>query len=75
VLILNRDGQAVPAETEGEIGVVGPNVMLGYYKKPEATAECIIDVDGKRCFRTGDLGVLSADGILRITGRLKEQCV
>ena len=57
-----------PANTPGEILVKGPNVMLGYYKNPEATAETI-DADG--WYHTGDLGVMDADGNVFIKGRSK----
>lgn len=55
---------------EGEIIVHGPNVMQGYWNQPEATAEVMTEDGG---FRTGDLGKLSADGYLSITGRVKSQ--
>ena len=55
------------AEGNGEIAVHGPNVMLGYYGNPAATAEVLRD----GWFFTGDLGCFLPDGRLKITGRLK----
>ncbi|MBQ8447659.1 MAG: AMP-binding protein [Clostridia bacterium] len=53
---------------EGEIRVKGPNVMLGYYKEPQATMEAF---DSEGYFRTGDFGRIDEQGALYITGRLK----
>ena len=53
---------------EGEICVKGPNVMMGYYKNPEATAAAF---DEEGYFKTGDYGKLDEEGWIYITGRLK----
>jgi long-subunit acyl-CoA synthetase (AMP-forming) len=55
---------------EGEIQIKSPGIMMGYYKQPELDAQCFTE-DG--FFRTGDLGEMRADGLLKITGRAKEQ--
>ncbi len=57
-----------PANIAGEILVKGPNVMLGYYKNEEATAQTI-DADG--WYHTGDLGVMDSEGNVFIKGRSK----
>ncbi len=55
---------------EGEILIYGPNVMKGYYKRPEENA-AVFTQDGG--FRSGDMGYIDASGYLYVTGRIKEQ--
>lgn len=59
-----------PGET-GEIVVNGPQVFKGYWKRPDATTEAFIEIDGKSFFRTGDLGHYDEEGYFFITDRLK----
>ena len=63
-----RIDSADPQRIPGEVQVKGPNVCLGYYKNPDVTAKCFTP-DG--WFRTGDMGVMDADGYLFLRGRSK----
>lgn len=63
------DGVTVKFAEDGEILVKGPNVMLGYFNRPDATAE-VIDSEG--WFHTGDIGELKEGRFLKITDRKKE---
>ncbi|MFL5812552.1 MAG: AMP-binding protein, partial [Bdellovibrionia bacterium] len=54
---------------EGELWISGPSVFKEYYKRPEATTEAFVTVEGERFFRTGDTVELSEDGAFRILGR------
>lgn len=63
-----RNSQIRLAE-DGEIEAAGPNIMIGYYNKPDATKD-VFTADG--WFKTGDIGTIDADGFLKITDRKKE---
>lgn len=55
----------------GEILISGPQVMQGYWNRPQDTAEALIDLNGRRWLRTGDLGYVDEDGYFFIVDRLK----
>jgi fatty-acyl-CoA synthase len=64
-------GRALPPGQEGEVCIRGSTLMLGYYRKPDATAEKIRD----GWLHTGDMGIQDADGYLRITGRVSDMII
>lgn len=79
-VIVDENNRVLGPDEEGEILITGPNVMKGYYNLPELTAEVMIELDvpglgPSRCFRTGDIGKLDAEGYLFITGRKKEMMI
>ncbi|UTW11551.1 AMP-binding protein [Marinobacterium rhizophilum] len=69
VRIVDRQGNTLGQDEEGELMIRGDCVMAGYYKNPQATAEAL-EADG--WLHTGDLARQDADGFVFITGRLKE---
>ncbi|MGB4080273.1 MAG: AMP-binding protein [Bacteroidia bacterium] len=70
--IFDDDKKEVPMGERGEIGIKGPQVMAGYWNRPEATAECMHG----DFFLTGDIGIMDEDGFFKIVDRKKEMvCV
>lgn len=61
----------LPKGETGEIVVAGPQVMRGYWNRPEATAEAFVSLDGQRFLRTGDLARIDEDGYFHMVDRLK----
>ncbi len=68
VRIVDDEGNVQPFGSPGEIQVKGPQVMLGYYNKPEETANTLRD--GWLC--TGDIGIIEEDGYMRVVDRKKD---
>jgi long-chain acyl-CoA synthetase len=67
--IVSEDGVVQGVDERGEIQIKGPQVMKGYYNRPEATAETITK-DG--WLKTGDVGIMTEDGYFKIVDRLKD---
>jgi acyl-CoA synthetase (AMP-forming)/AMP-acid ligase II len=68
ITIRDEAGNVLPAGTAGEVCINGPNVIREYENNPEATAKSFFG----EWFRTGDQGILDAEGYLTLTGRIKE---
>jgi long-chain acyl-CoA synthetase len=67
------DLAATEDPTHGEIVIYGHNIMQGYHNLDEANAEVLVEKNGVRGFRSGDMGMIDDEGFLHITGRVKEQ--
>lgn len=68
IRIFNDEGEEMPIGEPGEIGIKGPQVMQGYWNKPEETEKCFRD----GYFLTGDIGLMREDGFFKIVDRKKE---
>lgn len=72
IRIFDEDKKEVPTGERGEIGIKGPQVMAGYWNRPDATKE-VMNGD---YFLTGDIGIMDKDGFFKIVDRKKEMvCV
>lgn len=67
--VIDDQGKSLPIGEPGELCVRGPQVMKGYWQRPQATAE-VLDEEG--WFKTGDIAVIQADGFLKIVDRKKD---
>ncbi|MCX7742828.1 MAG: AMP-binding protein, partial [Tepidimonas sp.] len=72
IAIKDDDGHDLPPGSVGEICIRGPNVMSGYYNKPEETAK-VFTADGY--MRTGDVGIMDERGYIRIVDRKKDMII
>ncbi|WP_416866151.1 MAG: AMP-binding protein [Imperialibacter sp.] len=68
IILLDDDGKEVPVGQPGEICAKGPQVMSGYWERPDETANVFVD----GWFKTGDIGIIDKDGFVKIVDRKKE---
>jgi long-chain acyl-CoA synthetase len=72
VLILDEEDQELPFGSPGEIAIKGPQVMTGYWNRPEETTQCMTP---QGYFKSGDIGTMSVDGFVHIVDRKKDMIV
>ena len=70
--VISDDGVELPLGERGELCIKGPQIMKGYWNKPEATAE-VLDSEG--WFKSGDVAVIDPDGFVRIVDRKKDMII
>jgi long-chain acyl-CoA synthetase len=71
-MIADEQGQPLPAGEVGELWVAGPNVMRGYWQRPEESARVLREHAGRTWLSTGDMGVMDVNGYFRIVDRKKD---
>lgn len=72
IVDLDNGTEELPKGEDGEIAVCGPQVMKGYWKRPDANDQVFRQINKKRYFLTGDIGHIDADGYIIITDRKKD---
>lgn len=75
ILALDGSAEEVPRGEDGELAICGPQVMKGYWKRPDANEEVFVTIDGNRYFLTGDIGFIDEDGYIIITDRKKDMII
>ncbi len=75
ILHIDDPHKEMPRGEDGEVAVCGPQVMKGYWKRPDADNEVFVDLNGKRYFLTGDIGHIDQDGYITITDRKKDMII
>ena len=65
----------MPKEEDGELAICGPQVMKGYWNRPDANDEVFVHIEGKRYFLTGDIGNIDKNGYITITDRKKDMII
>ena len=74
VLLLDKENpeRIAPDDEPGELAIRGPQVMRGYWNKPESAAAAFAEINGEAWLRTGDIAAIDADGFVTIVDRLKD---
>ena len=74
IILLDKEDptKLAPDGQPGELAIHGPQVMRGYWHRPETDAEVFVERDGKRYLRTGDVAEMDSEGFLKIVDRIKD---
>lgn len=75
ILDLENPAKELPQGEDGEVAICGPQVMKGYWNRPDANDEVFVHIDGNRYFLTGDIGNIDKDGYISITDRKKDMII
>ena len=74
LILLDKEDPAnlAPVGEPGELAIHGPQIMQGYWNRPEASQQVFVERDGKRWLRTGDIATIDQDGFVEIVDRIKD---
>jgi long-chain acyl-CoA synthetase len=75
ILDLKDPTHEMPQGEDGELAACGPQIMKGYWKRPDANDEVFVQLEGNRYFLTGDIGNIDKDGYITITDRKKDMII
>ncbi len=75
IVALDDSTRELPRGEDGELAICGPQVMKGYWKRPDANEEVFVTIGGNRYFLTGDIGNIDKDGYITITDRKKDMII